>query len=198
MGCGESKPKTHGGTKKGSSTRGGTKKGGKTQKGKTRGGSHKSKKSTKHGGTSRGGGSGSSHGGTHGPPHPATAGSHIPSEGHGPPSGYGMSSGGPSVGSGGDFRDKVARAPANQLLVIRFFKIDCEKCLSVGHFYQGLVARFPQVIFLDANMARNIHAIGEMNIHSVPTFVAFKNHQELGRYVGTDTREVEALIARNL
>ncbi len=105
---------------------------------------------------------------------------------------------GSSIASGGDFRSRIATAGPNQLLLIRFFKIDCEKCLEVGQFYQGLVTQYPQVIFLDANLARNLHAIGDMQVMSVPTFIAFKNHHEIGRYVGTDTRQVEALVTSNL
>ncbi len=64
--------------------------------------------------------------------------------------------------------------------------------------YKRLVKRFPQVIFLDADMVRNTKAINAMNIQWVPTFIAFKNHQEQGRYVGTDKEKLEDLVRSNL
>ncbi len=121
---------------------------------------------------------------------PASPPSSPPSSPPGSPTGTGSS-------LGTDFRERIAQAGPGQLIVIRFFRVDCEKCVAVGKFYQTLVHKYANVIFLDANMARNMHAVGAMNVLTVPTFVAFKNHREIGRYEGWDNAELENWIVTN-
>ncbi len=81
--------------------------------------------------------------------------------------------------------------------MIRFYKGDSDKTSPVGKYYEGLVNQHPNVVFLDANLNRNMHAVGEMAVTSVPTFIAFKNHREVGRYSGTDEQQVLKLITLN-
>ena len=104
----------------------------------------------------------------------------------------------PQEGDPGDFRERIAQAGPDQLLIIRFFKTDCDRCAAIGQFYEGLVGKYEQVIFLDANLGRNLHAIGQMNVMAVPTFIAFKNHREVQRYIGTDPMALEQMIAANM
>ncbi len=170
MGCGGSKPKAQKGKKK----KGG---GGASQKSKT-----STKRPSATGGDGGGGGV------------MASAPARFGTSGGGGGGGVGFG----SSSATDDFRSRLASAGTSQLLIIRFYRGDCPSCLSVGQFYQGLTARYPQVIFLDANLVRNTRVLADMRIESVPTFIAFKDHHELERYVGTDTQQVEALVTRNL
>ena len=204
MGCAPSKPKKRGG--KGGKKMG--KKGGK--KGKK--GGKKGKKGGKGGSAKGGSAKGSSAKGGNSAGRGASAKSAKSQksssglESAKPPGGSSSQKGAPSApgtssagGSapGGDFRERIAKAGPNQLIMIRFYKVDCQKCAMVGQFYQSLVVKYPQVIFLDANMARNLHAIGYMAVNAVPTFIAFKNHTEVGRYVGIENGPMEALVRNN-
>ena len=96
-----------------------------------------------------------------------------------------------------DFKARIATAAPDTLILIRFFKGDCNQCVDIGLFYQSLVPQYPDVVFLDANIARNNHAIGAMSIDAVPTFIAFKDHREVGRYTGTDPNALQSLVASN-
>jgi len=115
---------------------------------------------------------------------------------------YEEGGGGGQVGAGlgpeRDFRDRIAAAGPDTLVVIRFFKEDCEKCASIGDFYRGLVAKYPQAIFLDARLNRNVHVVGALSVDSVPTFIAFKGHREISRYAGTNAQELLDLITSSL
>ena len=92
------------------------------------------------------------------------------------------------------FQDKIAKLNPNQLLVIGFMKDDCGKCDQVSEFYGGLAKKYPDVTFLDANVKQNPDAVKELNLTSVPTFCAFKNHREIGRYDGTNPDAIEGLV----
>ena len=96
-----------------------------------------------------------------------------------------------------DFKARIASAAADQLILIRLFKGDCNKCEDIGRYYQSLVPQYRDAVFLDANVTRNNHAIGAMNIQAVPTFVAFKDHREIGRYTGTDPSALHDLVQTN-
>ncbi len=89
---------------------------------------------------------------------------------------------------------KLAHAEPTQLVVMCFFKPNCRKCAKVNSFYESLVLAYPDVVFLDANVSRNLEAVDELSIKSVPTFVAFKNQREIGRYEGISKDAIEGLI----
>ena len=97
----------------------------------------------------------------------------------------------------GGFQNRIESAGPHQLVVVRFTKTDCNKCALTTSFLGEFVSKYDSVIFLDADMAENLPAIGELNIEEVPTFVAFKGNKEVGRYVGTDEHRVEALITNH-
>ena len=92
------------------------------------------------------------------------------------------------------FQDKLADLNPNQLLVISFVKEHCDKCDQVGDFYDSLDKKYEDVTFLNANVMQNPDAVKELNLKSVPTFCAFKNHRELGRYEGTNPKAIEGLV----
>lgn len=90
--------------------------------------------------------------------------------------------------------ERIAGAGPEQLVVVCFYKPDCEKCGLVSSFFESLVVAYPDVIFLDSNIARNNEAAEELNLKSVPTFLAFKNHREIGRYEGVNRDAIEGLV----
>ncbi len=102
-----------------------------------------------------------------------------------------------TAASARDIRARLAGAGPSQLLVIRFYKARGDKKSPIGRYYEGLVREHADVVFLDAYVDRNPLAVGEMGVGSVPTFMALKNHKEVGRYVGTDERDLLQFIRTN-
>ena len=212
MGCGGSKDDDKG--KKGPPGKGPPPKGGGAGKGPPSEGSNKST-STKGGSAKPGAGGGGPPGGpTGGPAGGQSAASATGGPGGGVPPGGpsaasasaapggGGSMGGGSMGGGmggasvgnSSLAEKIAATSPGQLVIICFFKPNCEKCAMVNRFYESLVATYPDVIFLDANIARNHEAVNELSIKSVPTFIAFQNHREVGRYEGTNKEAIQGLV----
>lgn len=64
----------------------------------------------------------------------------------------------------------------------------------MNSFFESLVVAYPDVIFLDANISRNHEAVSELSLKTVPTFIAFKNHREVGRYEGVSRDAIEGLV----
>ncbi len=94
--------------------------------------------------------------------------------------------------------DYVDEANHDRLVVIRFHEAFCKDCPGVGKIYEGMVQRYPQVLFLDANLETNQDVMEKLAIGKAPSFIAFKNKEEVGRYVGNDPDKLEALIKENL
>jgi len=97
--------------------------------------------------------------------------------------------------SGTRLADHINAAGPDQLVVICFFDPDCGACDGVQSFYEGLMHKYRDVFFLDADISRNIGIVEALHLKSVPTFVVFREHREIGRYEGTRNDAIEELVA---
>ena len=103
------------------------------------------------------------------------------------------------VGGGGvmDFRQSLREA-GDRLVIIKFYEDKCEDCDAMSQLYEEFVAKYPEVLFLEANVKNNSEAVGQLRIKFLPTFIAFKNHLEVGRLVDTKVADIENLIQKNM
>ena len=103
------------------------------------------------------------------------------------------------VGGGGpmDFRQSLKEA-GDRLVIIKFYEDKCEDCDAMSQLYEEFVAKYPDVLFLEANVTNNSEAVTQLRIKFLPTFIAFKNHLEVGRLVDTKVADIENLIQKNL
>jgi thiol-disulfide isomerase/thioredoxin len=95
-----------------------------------------------------------------------------------------------------DFKESLRNA-IDRLVIVLFYEDDCEDCYAMRELYQEFVLMYPKVLFLEANVKANSEAIKALRIKFLPTFIAFKNHLEVGRLVDVDAQQLEALIAGN-
>ena len=103
------------------------------------------------------------------------------------------------VGGGGvmNFRQSLREA-GDRLVIIKFYEDKCEDCDAMSQLYEEFVAKYPEVLFLEANVKNNSEAVGQLRIKFLPTFIAFKNHLEVGRLVDTKVADIENLIQKNM
>ncbi len=83
-----------------------------------------------------------------------------------------------------------------QLVIVKFFEDDCDDCQQVGQIYDEMVKRFQRVLFLEANVQENLDAAIELKVRLLPTFIAFKNGEEVGRLVDARRHNIENFIRK--
>ena len=105
-----------------------------------------------------------------------------------------------TVGGGGTFKDlrTSLKEAGDKLVVIKFCEDSCEDCDAMTKLYKEFVAKYPNVLFLEANITNNPEAVEDLRIRFLPTFIAFKNHLEVGRLVDTKVDDIEKLIRNNI
>ena len=96
-----------------------------------------------------------------------------------------------------DFRTSLREA-GDKLVLIKFYEEKCEDCEAMSKLYQEFVSKYPGVLFLEANVTNNNEAVDQLRIKMLPTFIAFKNHLEVGRLVDTRVEDIENLIRKNI
>lgn len=103
-----------------------------------------------------------------------------------------------SEGFGGrpDLRE-LLKSAGDRLIMILFYEDACEDCEAMRMLYEEFVLAYPDVIFLEANVHANREIVETLNLKFLPTFLAFRNHLEVGRIMTTDARDIEGLIEFN-
>ena len=82
-----------------------------------------------------------------------------------------------------DHLQKTLNEAGHKYVVIKFFD-SCATCAVMAKPFEELSQELPNVIFLEASIDQNHASAKELNIKMLPTFVVFKNHQEISRHVG--------------
>ncbi len=88
------------------------------------------------------------------------------------------------------------REAGSSLVIIKFYD-DCEDCAAMRDVYKEFVSKYPDILFLEANVEDNDDALRDLRIRFLPTFIAFKHHLEVGRIVNTDVNALERMIREN-
>ncbi len=86
----------------------------------------------------------------------------------------------------------------DRLVMVMFYENECEHCEAMRMIYEEFVIKYPEILFLEANVAYNERSIEALKIKFLPTFLVFRNHLEVGRVMTVDAEEVEEVIHLNL
>ena len=90
--------------------------------------------------------------------------------------------------------DQNALGMGANVAVIKFFRSDCRGSAEVEPFYLSLSSAFPKVVFLEADVLFNKELVANCNVIQTPTFVVFRNGQEVSRLVGVNGDDIHAMI----
>ncbi len=89
------------------------------------------------------------------------------------------------------------REAGDRLVIVLFYENECESCEAMRILYEEFVIKYPDCLFLEANVAYNDEPIETLRLKFLPTFIAFRNHLEVGRIVTVDAWELEDMIQQN-
>ncbi len=92
---------------------------------------------------------------------------------------------------------KTLDDPGDRLVVVMFYENECENCEPMRSIFEELLIKYPEVMFLEANVAYNELPVDALKIKFLPTFIVFRNHHEVGRVMTVDAEEVEEIIHLN-
>lgn len=67
----------------------------------------------------------------------------------------------------------------------------CPDCAFIKPAMPAIEAEYPDFNFLAVDRDENIDLAAELNVFGIPSFVAFKNGQEIGRFVNKDRKTKE-------
>lgn len=101
------------------------------------------------------------------------------------------------IHSARELKTKLDAASATSRLAILYFTATwCGPCRFVSPLYTSLAGKYPNVVFLKADIdeAKDVAAL--WNISSVPTFFFIRNGKELDKVVGADKISLEQKIAK--
>ena len=87
-------------------------------------------------------------------------------------------------------------APVKFLVVIQSAPTLRKRRAGIRQTFMKLADEYPEVIFMEADATINSKAMEELNIVDLPSYVAFKNHLEIGRYQGLNMEMVLQLIVQ--
>lgn len=94
-----------------------------------------------------------------------------------------------------NFLQKTLDEAAGDRMVFIKFHDSCQTCSLMSKPYEELSKEFQNVgTFLEASLEDNLSSAKELEIKYLPTFVAFKCHQEVGRHVGVKADGLKQFI----
>lgn len=73
----------------------------------------------------------------------------------------------------------------------------CKDCRFIDPFMPEVVAKYPQYTFIKVDRDEFIDLCAQLDIFGIPSFLAFYNGEEIGRFVSKDQKtqdEIEAFI----
>ncbi|MHA8138571.1 thioredoxin family protein [Lactobacillaceae bacterium Scapto_B20] len=93
--------------------------------------------------------------------------------------------------------DELKQKIANGKYMLFFSATWCPDCTVIKPAMPEIVANHPDYTFLAVDRDDNIDLAAELNIFGIPSFVAFENGEEIGRFVNKDRKtqaQVESFI----
>ena len=86
-----------------------------------------------------------------------------------------------------------------QSKTIFFFTADwCGDCSFIKPVMPEIVDNHPEITFVEVDRDKFIDLCGDLSIFGIPSFVAFENGEEIGRFVNKDRKtkeEIEGFIS---
>ncbi|MBW8349306.1 thioredoxin family protein [Bacillus sp. IITD106] len=82
----------------------------------------------------------------------------------------------------------------NEERTIFMFSADwCGDCKFIEPFLPRLEADYPEYTFIEVDRDQFIDLCGELNILGIPSFIAYHNGEEAGRFVSKDRKTLEEI-----
>ena len=88
-----------------------------------------------------------------------------------------------------------ARIKAGVPLIIDFHATWCGPCKIIAPKFEQLATAKPGIEFYKADVDKRPELAAQMNVTAMPTFIGFKNGQEVKKVMGADVRQLESLVA---
>ncbi|CAM3162783.1 thioredoxin family protein [Filibacter tadaridae] len=82
----------------------------------------------------------------------------------------------------------------NEERTLFLFSADwCPDCRVIEHVLPGIEANYPEYTFIYVDRDEFIDLCGELDIFGIPSFIAFHEGKEVGRFVSKDRKSQEEI-----
>lgn len=81
----------------------------------------------------------------------------------------------------------------DQLSVVYFYTNWCPDCFVLKPYLPKIENDFPQVVFYKMNRNDDLELTKHLNIYGIPSFLVYKNGEELGRLVNKKRKSYEEI-----
>lgn len=82
-----------------------------------------------------------------------------------------------------------------KLAIVKFKNDNCGPCRMIKPMYEQLAVDYPDITLAESDTISNILLTTQFRIQGVPTFIIFKQGQEINRIVGARIDELKRMIA---
>lgn len=84
----------------------------------------------------------------------------------------------------------------NKSNIIMLFYADwCKDCIFIEPFISDIVAMFDDYTFIQVDRDKFLDICEQYDVYGIPSFIAFNNGEELGRFVNRDRKTKEDIIS---
>ena len=101
------------------------------------------------------------------------------------------------VASKEEFDDQMAQA-GGKLVVVDFFATWCGPCVRIAPKLEAMDAEMVDVVFLKVDVDECEELSTEHQISSMPTFIYFKNGEQVARFSGASEAKIKETIEAHL
>ncbi|KAF9189546.1 hypothetical protein BGZ51_005619 [Haplosporangium sp. Z 767] len=93
--------------------------------------------------------------------------------------------------------DSQLTAAGSRLVVVDFFATWCGPCITLAPMLESLERKHNSTVFAKIDVDTAQDCAGEYKVTAMPTIVFFKNSSEVGRVVGANVSEIQAMIKKH-
>ncbi|RNF40803.1 thioredoxin family protein [Planococcus salinus] len=95
--------------------------------------------------------------------------------------------------------EEFKQLAADEAAVFMFTAGWCPDCRVIDPIMPEIEEKFGDLVFVSVDRDEFIDLCGELGIFGIPSFLAFKNSEEVGRFVSKDRKtqeEIEAFLTK--
>lgn len=93
--------------------------------------------------------------------------------------------------------DSILKDAADKLVVADFFAVWCEPCRRIAPAFNAFATKYPNAVFVKVDVDKCQATAGRYGVTSMPTFLFFKNGQQIDKVSGADPNALEATIKKH-
>lgn len=82
------------------------------------------------------------------------------------------------------------------LVVIDFFAVWCPPCKAIAPTYEKFPQEYPEARFYKVDVEENTQYSKDKEVTAMPTFIFYKNGEEVARVVGADLHKIRKNIEK--